>query len=437
MGTSGSRFNQPRFSQTSPSQLSVPAPRQSWFNRHLLRVVQKLAGDVPVRLGDDGPVEKQAHVEPLRPAIVVRRKKALAAIALNPDIGFGDAYSEGQIDVEGDLVRLLENLYHAPKRSVGLVSRWLDWVQANTLRGSRRNIHHHYDLSNDFYRLWLDRQMVYTCAYFPQPDATLEEAQAAKMDLVCRKLALRPEETVVEAGCGWGALALHMARHYGVRVKAFNISHEQIAFARERAGKEGLASRVEFIEDDFRNISGRFDVFASVGMLEHLGVKNYGELGRVIHRTIGDTGRGLLHFIGRNYPRPFNVWIRKRIFPGAYAPSLQEAMSVLEPQDYSVLHVENLRAHYAKTLEHWLSRFEQSYPAVAERFGPNFARAWRLYLAGSIAAFRVGSLQLLQIVFVGNKCSAQPWTWAGLHDNLAGPSAQQNPQEKKWIHAMS
>lgn len=408
-----------------------------------MQVVQKLAGDVPVRLDDAGPEKKQAHVEPLRPAIVIRRKKTLAAIALNPDIGFGDAYSDGRIEVEGDLVRLLENLYQSPKsHNPGLVSRWLDWVQANTLRGSRRNIHHHYDLSNDFYRLWLDRQMVYTCAYFPHPEATLEEAQAAKMDLVCRKLALRPDETVVEAGCGWGALALHMAQHYGVRVKAFNISHEQIAFARERAGKEGLASRVEFIEDDFRNISGRFDVFASVGMLEHLGVKNYGDLGRVIHRTIGDTGRGLLHFIGRNYPRPFNVWIRKRIFPGAYVPSLGEAMSVLEPQDYSVLHVENLRAHYAKTLEHWLSRFEQSYPAVVERFGPNFARAWRLYLAGSIAAFRVGSLQLFQIVFAGNKCAAQPWTWAGLHDNLGDTSAQpnqpeKNPQEKKWIHAMS
>ena len=165
MGTSSSRFNQSRSSQTSPSpsESAPSSPRQSssrrsWFNRHLLRVVQKLAGDVPVRLGDDGPVEKQAHVEPLRPAIVIRRKKTLAAIALNPDIGFGDAYSDGRIEVEGDLVRLLENLYQSPKsHSPGLVSRWLDWVQANTLRGSRRNIHHHYDLSNDFYRLWLDR----------------------------------------------------------------------------------------------------------------------------------------------------------------------------------------------------------------------------------------------------------------------------------------
>jgi cyclopropane-fatty-acyl-phospholipid synthase len=406
----------------------------SWFSRSLLRVVQKFAGDVPVRIAADGPLEKQEHVEPLRPAIVIRNPRVLRALALSPDIGFGDAYSEGEIEVEGDLVRLLENLYRAPAhKSAPLISRWLDWIQANTPRGSRRNIHHHYDLSNDFYQQWLDRQMVYTCAYFPHPESTLEEAQTAKMDLVCRKLWLRSDESVVEAGCGWGALALHMARHYGVRVKAFNISHEQIAFARERAQKEGLSSRVEFIEDDCRNISGRYDAFVSVGMLEHLGPGNYPEFGRVIRRTIGDSGRGLLHFIGRVSPQPFNNWIRRRIFPGAYAPSLHEAMGMLEPQNYSALHVENLRAHYVKTLEHWLSRFELSYQQVVDRFGPEFARMWRLYLAGSIAAFRTGSLQLFQIVFAGSKCAAPPWTWQHLYSN----ESLQPGQETKWIRLMS
>lgn len=406
----------------------------SWFNRYLLNAVQKIAGDVPIRLAKNGPVEVQHSADPQPPAIVIRDPRALLAMAFNPEFGFCDGYSQGQIEVAGDLVRLLENAYHQPRRvTTSLMARWLDWIQANTLSGSRRNIHHHYDLSNDFYRLWLDRQMVYTCAYFPHADCTLEEAQAAKMDLVCRKLWLRPNETVVEAGCGWGALALHMARHYGVQVKAFNISHEQIVFAREQAKKEGLGSRVEFIEDDCRNIAGRFDVFVSVGMLEHLGKANYLEFGRVIRRTIGDCGRGLLHFIGRNYPRPFSVWTRKRIFPGAHAPSLQEAMNVLEPQDFSVLHLENLRAHYAKTLEHWLSRFEQSYQAVVERFGPQFARMWRLYLAGSLAAFRVSGLQLFQIVFAGNKCAAQPWTWSSLYAGETEPPEQ----EKKWIHAMS
>ena len=154
---------------------------------------------------------------------------------------------------------------------------------------------------------------------------TLEEAQVAKMDLVCRKLRLQPGETVIEAGCGWGALALHMAREYGVRVKAFNVSHEQIAYARARASHEGLASQVEFIEDDYRNVRGEYDAFVSVGMLEHVGVKHFPSLASVITRVLRPTcGRGLLHFIGRDIPRPLNAWTRRRIFPGGYPPTLAE-----------------------------------------------------------------------------------------------------------------
>ena len=163
--------------------------------------------------------------------------------------------------------------------------------------------------------------MAYTCAYYPTAAATLDEAQVAKMDHVCRKLRLQSGETVVEAGCGWGTLALHMARHYGVRVRAFNISREQIAYARERAARAGLSGQVEYVEDDYRNISGRFDAFVSVGMLEHVGVENYETWAAVIRRALGGRGRGLIHSIGRNYPAPLQPWIEKRIFPGAYPPS--------------------------------------------------------------------------------------------------------------------
>jgi cyclopropane-fatty-acyl-phospholipid synthase len=273
--------------------------------------------------------------------------------------------------------------------------------------------------------------MVYTCAYFPRPDATLEEAQEAKLDLVCRKLRLQPGETVVEVGCGWGALAIYMAQNYGVRVKAFNISHEQMAWARERARKVGVSSQVEFVEDDYRNVSGKFDVFVSVGMLEHVGRQNYHELGHVIHRAIGDTGRGFLHFIGRNHSRPFSVWIRKRIFPGAYAPCLRESMAILEPQNYSVLDVENLRMHYAKTLEHWLARFDASCDAVVGEFGIDFARMWRLYLAGSIASFRAGSLQLFQVLFAGSRCQSIPWT----REDIYTPDREEM-DDPLWTRAM-
>lgn len=405
----------------------------TWFDRFLLGSIEKMADPVPVRIalgassGDPG----QPSTLPL---IRIRDRRALFALLRNPAINFGEMYSQGRLEVEGNLLQLLENLYRIqPGVIARTASRYFMWTQSNSRRGSRKNIHHHYDISNDFYQQWLDPHMVYTCAYFPDEKATLEEAQKAKLDLVCRKLWLQPGETVVEAGCGWGALALHMAKYYGVRVRAFNISHEQITFARDRAKREGLESLVEFVEDDYRNISGTYDVFASVGMLEHVGKSHYQEFGRVIQRAIGERGRGLLHFIGRNRPQPLSAWIRKRIFPGGYCPVLRESLAVLEPRNYSVLDVENLRFHYARTLEHWLARYERSYDRVVERYGAFFARMWRLYLAGSAAAFRAGTLQLFQVVFSGPGCKSQPWTREQIYQN----AGQQSGQDVEWIHAMS
>ncbi len=403
----------------------------SWFDRRLLHSLQKIAAPVPIRLVSRTTDTPEANGTPLYPEIHIKTRGALRALALNPEMAFGDEYSRGNLEISGDLLRLLELLYNRPvSTGAKLTARWLDRIQNNSLRGSRRNIHHHYDIPTDFYQWWLDQDLVYTCAYFPQPDSSLEEAQRSKLDLVCRKIWLRPGEKVIEAGCGWGALALHMAKNYGVQVRAFNVSHEQIGFARERARREGLAGKVEFVEDDYRNASGSYDAFVSVGMLEHVGRAHYPDLSAVIARTIGRSGRGLLHFIGRDKPRPFSVWIRRRIFPGAYAPSLREALQVLEPREYSVLDIENLRAHYARTLEHWLESFEQSYDKVVERFGTVFARMWRLYLAGSVVAFRVGTLQLFQIVFAGAECNQRPWN----REHLYGRTSRRDEQ---WIHAMS
>jgi len=368
--------------------------------------------------------------------VVVPDRRTLVKMALDPEVAFGDAYEDGSIQLRGDLVEFLETVLGSIQNTgeetwfSRLRSRWMEWLNQNTLRGSRENIHRHYDLSNQFYRLWLDSRMLYTCAYFPTESASLEDAQLAKMDHVCRKVRLQRGERVVDAGCGWGALALHMARHYGVAVRAFNISHEQIAFAREQARREGLDRQVEFVEDDYRNISGKWDAFVSVGMLEHVGKANYKELGRVIHRAIGDTGRGLVHFIGRNFPHTFSPWIQKRIFPGAHAPALSEIGGLFEPWNLSVLDVENIRMHYAKTLEHWLSRFEANAGRISQMFDADFVRAWRLYLAGSLASFRVGALQLFQIVFAGAQCQQIPWTRAYLYEE---PLPIQ--RERKWMTA--
>jgi cyclopropane-fatty-acyl-phospholipid synthase len=203
-----------------------------------------------------------------------------------------------------------------------------------------------------------------------------------------------------------------MARHYGAEVKAFNISPAQIRYGRERARAEGIEGRVEFVEDDYRNIRGPFDVFVSVGMLEHVGLERYAALRDVIQRCLpAEGGRGLLHFIGRDRQRSLNAWIRHRIFPGAYPPTLREVLErILEPGGLSVLDVENLRLHYARTLVNWLGRFEGAVDQVRAMFDEPFVRAWRLYLAGSQAAFATGWMQLFQIVFARTGDNDVAWT---------------------------
>lgn len=394
--------------------------RPSTFEKHLMKMFLGAMKQAPIavelwngeRLWGEGVVEPEIMVR-------IKNRKALWGLITNPDMNFGDRYSDGSIEVVGDLYRFIEVASTHKPRAVsetGPLGRAQTVFgrgrpRRNTLSGSRENIHHHYDLSNEFYSLWLDRDhMQYTCAYYPSADMTIEESQAAKLHHVCRKLELTEGDEVIEAGCGWGGLARFMAKEYGARVRAYNISHEQIVFARDKAREEGLDDRVEYVEDDYRNASGGCDVFVSVGMLEHVGVPNYRALGRVIDRCLRPGGRGLIHSIGRNRPRLMNRWIERRIFPGAYPPTLKEMAAIFEPYNFSVLDVENLRLHYALTLEHWLDRFEENAANVREMFDERFVRAWRLYLTGSIAAFRLGDLQLFQVLFNRGDSNAVPMT---------------------------
>jgi cyclopropane-fatty-acyl-phospholipid synthase len=380
-------------------------PRASYsIERFCLKSLLSAYGNPAVRflLWDGAVIESAAKaaigdIRILSPSVLHR-------MFLEPGLAFGDAFSDGSLEISGPLVDVFTELFRARKnmRAEGFVGKLLGFFRrrrSHSIGECRKCIHHHYDIGNDFYRLWLDERMQYSCAYFPDPQLTLDEAQLAKLDHVCRKLQLQPGQTVLEAGCGWGGLAMRMAERYGVRVRAYSLSHEQVELARELAERKGLAQQIEFIEDDYRNASGQYDAFVSVGMLEHVGLENYEELGRVIDRCLSPQGRGLLHSIGRNYSQPFDLWTATRIFPGAHAPSLREMLTVLEPWRLSVLDVENLRLHYACTIEHWLSRFEGVVGTVTEMFDETFVRMWRLYLAASVAAFRAGGLQLFQVVF--------------------------------------
>jgi cyclopropane-fatty-acyl-phospholipid synthase len=406
LGLSGTESGQERISASRPTKLD------HWLLDQLSRRFDP--SRVRFALWDDADSVRPGGM----PATLrFSDRAALFQMLTHPEVNFGDLYSAGRITVDGDLLCVLDEAYRHTNRNPQL-SRLLARLRAGApdLSDSRRNIHHHYDIGNEFYRLWLDPEALqYTCAYYADAAMTLTQAQQAKMHHVCRKLRLGPGERVVEAGGGWGGFALFMARNYGVQVRSFNISTEQIAWSRDWAKSQGLDGRVEFIEDDYRNISGRYDAFVSVGMLEHVGLGNYRQFGALIRRVLTPEGRGLVHSIGRDRPKPLNPWIARRIFPGAYPPALREMMEIFEPNSLSVLDVENLRLHYARTLEHWLENYEAHVDAIRSMFDEAFVRAWRLYLAGSNRAFEHGSLQLFQVLFSRSGMNAIPRTRAHLY----------------------
>jgi cyclopropane-fatty-acyl-phospholipid synthase len=414
-----------------PERESMAQERESsWLEQEIIRRVLASRGSpaITVVLWDGteiAPLDGQEPVGRMR----IGGRRVLAEMALRPDPGLGDAYVNGGLEFDGDILTLLSAAFGAGMATPHWLRKAIEplaWVFRHASLGqAKHNISRHYDLGNDFYSLWLDERMQYTCAFFPTPEASLEVAQRAKLERVCRKLALRPGEQVIEAGCGWGGLALHMAEHHGVKVRSFNISGEQVAFARERASQRGLADRVEFVEDDYRNIRGECDAFVSVGMLEHVGRESFATLSSVIDRCMAPHGRGLIHSIGRTRAQHMNKWLEENVFPGAFIPSLKEMMTVFEPHRLEVVDVENLRRHYARTLEHWLDRFEKNASRIASDYDERFVRMWRLYLASSAASFRTGSCQLYQVVFTreGNDQGAwsrDDWALDGCADPLGG-----------------
>lgn len=419
---------------TTHNNTHLPSPAASSIDCWLLKALFRLVGRpaIGMELWDGSFVGDESSGI----CIHFHDRGALYRALYKPTYSFGLLYTARRITVTGDLTTALERIYSGlipVEQQAGWLNRTARRVTAhrpnrNSLHGSKENIHAHYDLGNDFYRLWLDtRHTQYTCAYFPTPDAILEDAQTAKLELVCRKLALRPGERVVEAGGGWGGLARYLAKQHGVKVASYNISASQIAYARERARAEGLQDQIEYIEDDYRNIRGTFDAFVSVGMLEHVGPDNFAATGKTIERCLRDDGRGFIHTIGQISPRPLNEWIERNIFPGAEPPSLKQMMDIFEPHNLVIQDVENLRPHYALTLRHWLARFEAHADDIEQMFDPEFVRAWRLYLSGSAAAFSAGSLQLFQVLFQRPNCPILPHTRA---DRYSTPLVRLSQQSR-------
>ena len=341
----------------------------------------------------------------------IRDQATLRRLVMDPHLAVGEAYmDEGLAPAGCTIFDLLHVLLLNVREGRTPVLNWnnrLNRVRrplqcANNAVRSRRNVAHHYDLNGRLYSLFLDRDRQYSCAYFARGDETLEEAQAAKKRHIGAKLILdRPDLTVLDIGCGWGGLALTLARDFGARVTGITLSEEQLREARARAEAAGLAGRVTFELMDYRAMERPFDRIVSVGMFEHVGTANYPAFFDTIRRCLAPDGVALLHSIGRfGGPSVTNSWIAKYIFPGGYSPALSEVFGPLEQAGLLTADVEILRLHYARTLAHWRRRFAANRDAIAALYDERFCRMFEFYLAASELVFRVHDHMNFQLQLV-------------------------------------
>ncbi len=379
------------------SRASAPQRTLSRGDRALRDRVAALLARAEVTLDGDQPWDLQVH----DPRFFAR---ALAQGSL----GLGESYMDGDWDapaLDALLARLLRaRLNH---QVVGWADRWAAvrarLINAQTRRRAVTVGERHYDLGNDLYAAMLGKRLVYSCGYW-RSARTLDAAQEAKLDLVCRKLQLTPGQRVLDIGCGWGGMALYLHHKTGAEVLGITLSEEQLKVARARAAEAGVADKVRFELIDYRAVTGRFDRIVSVGMFEHVGPANYRSFFRQCHQLLSDEGVMLLHTIGRaGPPGVTDKWTVKYIFPGGYNPALSEIVGASEGFRMFLTDVEVLRLHYAHTLQHWYDRTTAARAAITELYDERFFRMWQFYLAGALCAFRYGGLVNYQLQYARNR----------------------------------
>ncbi|MGV9641697.1 class I SAM-dependent methyltransferase [Streptomyces sp. NPDC003514] len=419
---------------------------------------QLLGTPLPVRIrawdgSQSGP--------PGAPALVVRNRRAVRRLLYRPgELGLARAWVAGDLDIEGDLYTALDLLaglvWERGDDARGTLEILRDPEARAAVRGlvrlgglplppapppeevrrprhrhtrrtDKRAISHHYDVGNDFYELVLGPSMVYSCAYWeaPPPEGTLEDAQRDKLDLVCRKLGLKAGMRLLDVGCGWGSMAVHAAREYGVDVVGVTLSQEQAAYARKRVAEEGLTDKVEIRVQDYRDVTdGPYDAISSIGMAEHVGAERYLEYADVLHRLLKPGGRLLNHQIGRRPQRDessyqVDEFIDAYVFPDGELQPIGVTVAQLERAGFEVRDVEALREHYALTLRRWVTNLEDHWDRAVRLTGPGRARVWRLYMAASALAFernRIGVNQVLAVRTPDSGASGMPLrarVWGG------------------------
>lgn len=341
-------------------------------------------------------------------SIHIKNKAVLRRMFFDPSIGFGEGYMCGDIEVAGDLqqvvrIGLISSNMAQRNRKKSLFNTFKQTIlERNTKSADRRFISYHYDLGNDFYQLWLDPRMVYSCAYYKNDSYSLEQAQIEKIRLCCQKLQLKSNEHLLDIGCGWGSLLITAAKEFGIQGVGITLSREQLEYGRKQIVQEGLENQLQLELLDYRDLPRlhrTFDKVVSVGMFEHVGKPNIPLFLESACKVLRPAGLFLLHTIGKTVEEPTNSWIRKYIFPGCYLPDIGSIMKHCTRMGLSFIDCENMRLHYSKTLDSWREQFEKNEIKVRSMFDERFIRMWRFYLAGCSAVFRYGGIHLFQLLF--------------------------------------
>lgn len=335
--------------------------------------------------------------------LTIKHPRALRAMAKNVSLGFGESCMNGDIEIKGGLdqiVRLTSENQYLFASFARLMPRWS--LHVNTHRNQIKLVQHHYDLGNDFYRLWLDKSLTYSCAYFKRAEDSLETAQRQKVDYLLKKLRLQAGQTLLDIGSGWGELLFRAAERYGVSGLGITLSQEQYQHSIQAAKERGLADQIQFRLINYVDLAKeelQFDRVISVGMFEHVGQANHPAYFAAVAKLLKRGGVSVLHTISQQQSGPRDAWIDKYIFPGGYLPTVAEIGGLLPEYSLWLEDYENLRIHYAMTLDEWWRRFEANKAKVIKMYDQRFYRMWRLYLASSSASFRYGNLNLSQFVF--------------------------------------
>jgi len=338
---------------------------------------------------------------------------AKSEIISDPALAFGEGYMHNKIDIDGAVQKVIESIYKSQNSFLYEKKAYvkLAKILSHSLRKSKEDVQFHYDIGNDFYRLWLDETMTYSCAYFKSPEDSLTQAQINKVEHILGKLNLQPGQTLLDIGCGWGELILTAAKIYQVKALGITLSSEQYNRVLERIQNEGLQALVEVQLIDYREIKDRtFDRVVSVGMIEHVGKEHLKEYFSAVKNLLSEGGVSLLHSITGYDESAINGWFNKYIFPGGYIPAVQELVSLMASNSFYLIDLESLREHYTRTLEHWSKNFENALPLIQKMKDETFIRMWRLYLNSCAASFHCGNIDLHQFLFTKGVNNSWPLT---------------------------